>query len=172
MAIRQIRLDGDEILTKKCRLVKEITPRQEELINDMIETMYDADGVGLAAPQVGVLRRIAVIDVGEGPIVLVNPEVIEADGEQTGQEGCLSVPGKVGIVTRPNHVKVKAYNEKMEEFEIEGEELLARALVHEIDHLDGHVYTEIVEGDLMDVTYENPEEGEEKVNAPLSDDKQ
>ena len=108
MAIRQIRLDGDEILTKKCRVVKEITPRQEELINDMIETMYDADGVGLAAPQVGVLRRIAVIDVGEGPIVLVNPEVIEADGEQTGQEGCLSVPGKVGIVTRPNHVKVKA----------------------------------------------------------------
>ena len=172
MAIRQIRLDGDEILTKKCRVVKEITPRQEELINDMIETMYDADGVGLAAPQVGVLRRIAVIDVGEGPIVLVNPEVIEADGEQTGQEGCLSVPGKVGIVTRPNHVKVKAYNEKMEEFEIEGEELLARALVHEIDHLDGHVYTEIVEGDLMDVTYENPEEGEEEVNAPLADDKQ
>lgn len=172
MAIRQIRLDGDEILTKKCRVVKEITPRQEELINDMIETMYDADGVGLAAPQVGVLRRIAVVDVGEGPIVLVNPEVIEADGEQTGQEGCLSVPGKVGIVTRPNHVKVKAYNEKMEEFEIEGEELLARALVHEIDHLDGHVYTEIVEGDLMDVTYENPEEGEEEVNAPLSDDKQ
>ena len=142
MAIRQIRLDGDEILTKKCRVVKEITPRQEELINDMIETMYDADGVGLAAPQVGVLRRIAVIDVGEGPIVLVNPEVIEADGEQTGQEGCLSVPGKVGIVTRPNHVKVKAYNEKMEEFEIEGEELLARALVHEIDHLDGHVFIE------------------------------
>ena len=171
MAIRQIRLDGDEILTKKCRVVKEITPRQEELINDMIETMYDADGVGLAAPQVGVLRRIAVIDVGEGPIVLVNPEVIEADGEQTGQEGCLSVPGKVGIVTRPNHVKVKAYNEKMEEFEIEGEELLARALVHEIDHLDGHVYTEIVEGDLMDVTYEKPEEGEEEVNAPLAGDK-
>jgi len=172
MAIRQIRLDGDEILTKKCRVVKEITPRQEELINDMIETMYDADGVGLAAPQVGVLRRIAVVDVGEGPIVLVNPEVIEADGKQTGQEGCLSVPGKVGIVTRPNHVKVKAYNEKMEEFEIEGEELLARALVHEIDHLDGHVYTEIVEGDLMDVTYESPEEGEEELNAPLADDKQ
>lgn len=173
MAIRQIRLDGDEILTKKCRVVKEITPRQEELINDMIETMYDADGVGLAAPQVGVLRRIAVVDVGEGPIVLVNPEVIEADGEQTGQEGCLSVPGKVGIVTRPNHVKVKAYNEKMEEFEIEGEELLARALVHEIDHLDGHVYTEIVEGDLMDVTYEKPEDGEEDdVKAPLAQDKE
>lgn len=161
MAIRQIRVQGDEILNKKSRIVKEITPRQEELIKDMIETMHDADGVGLAAPQVGVLRRIAVIDVGEGPIVLVNPEVIETSGEQTGQEGCLSVPGKVGIVTRPNYVKVKAFNEKMEEFEIEGEELLARALVHEIDHLDGHVYTEIVQGELMDVTYEEPEEEEE-----------
>ena len=164
MAIRQIRVQGDEILSKKSRVVKSITPRQEELINDMIETMHDADGVGLAAPQVGVLRRIAVVDVGEGPIILVNPEVIETSGEQTGQEGCLSVPGKVGIVTRPNYVKVKAYNEKMEEFEIEGEELLARALVHEIDHLDGHVYTELVEGDLMDVTYEEPE-GEEADNA-------
>ena len=161
MAIRQIRVQGDEILNKKSRIVKEITPRQEELIKDMIETMHDADGVGLAAPQVGVLRRIAVIDVGEGPIVLVNPEVIETSGEQTGQEGCLSVPGKVGIVTRPNYVKVKAFNEKMEEFEIEGEELLARALVHEIDHLDGHVYTEIVQGELMDVTYEEPEEDDE-----------
>ncbi|MBE5898755.1 MAG: peptide deformylase [Lachnospiraceae bacterium] len=161
MAIRQIRVQGDEILNKKSRIVKEITPRQEELIKDMIETMHDADGVGLAAPQVGVLRRIAVIDVGEGPIVLVNPEVIETSGEQTGQEGCLSVPGKVGIVTRPNYVKVKAFNEKMEEFEIEGEELLARALVHEIDHLDGHVYTEIVQGELMDVTYEEPEEEDE-----------
>ena len=158
MAIRQIRLDGDEMLTKKCRVVKEITPRQEELINDMIETMYDADGVGLAAPQVGVLRRIAVIDVGEGPIVLVNPEVIEADGEQTGQEGCLSVPGKVGIVTRPNHVKVKAYNEKMEEFEIEGEELLARALCHELDHLEGVMYVTKVDGDLYDVSEEEEEE--------------
>ena len=161
MAIRQIRVQGDEILNKKSRIVKEITPRQEELIKDMIETMRDADGVGLAAPQVGVLRRIAVIDVGEGPIVLVNPEVIETSGEQIGQEGCLSVPGKVGIVTRPNYVKVKAFNEKMEEFEIEGEELLARALVHEIDHLDGHVYTEIVQGELMDVTYEEPEEEDE-----------
>ena len=162
MAIRQIRVEGDEILTKKCREVKEITPRLEELIEDMIETMHDADGVGLAAPQVGVLRRIAVVDVGEGPIILVNPEVIEEDGEQTGQEGCLSVPGKAGIVTRPNHVKVKAQNEKMEEVEIEGEELFARALVHEIDHLNGHMYTEIVEGDLFDVRYEEPEEdGEE-----------
>lgn len=167
MAIRQIRVQGDDILTKKCRTVKEITPRQQELIQDMIETMHDADGVGLAAPQVGVLRRIAVVDVGEGPIILINPEVVETSGEQKGQEGCLSVPGKVGIVTRPNHVRVKAFNEKMEEFEIEGEELLARALVHEIDHLEGHVYTEIVEGELMDVTYEEPEgeegaEGEKK----------
>ncbi|MCR4612258.1 MAG: peptide deformylase [Lachnospiraceae bacterium] len=158
MAIRQIRVEGDEILTKKCRDVKEITPRLEELIGDMIETMHDADGVGLAAPQVGVLRRIAVVDVGEGPIILVNPEVIEADGEQTGQEGCLSVPGKAGIVTRPNHVKVKALNEKMEEIEVEGEELLARALVHEIDHLQGHMYTEIVEGDLFEVRYAEEDE--------------
>lgn len=164
MALRQIRIEGDEILNKVCRPVKEITPRQQELINDMIETMYDADGVGLAAPQVGVLRRIAVIDVGEGPIVLVNPEVIETSGEQQGTEGCLSVPGKAGMVTRPNFVKVKALNEKMEEFEVEGEGLLARALVHEIDHLDGHVYTELVEGELFDVKYEEEsEEGEEPV---------
>ncbi len=161
MALRQIRIEGDEILNKVCRPVKEITPRQQELINDMIETMYDADGVGLAAPQVGVLRRIAVIDVGEGPIVLVNPEVIETSGEQQGTEGCLSVPGKAGMVTRPNFVKVKALNEKMEEFEVEGEGLLARALVHEIDHLDGHVYTELVEGELFDVKYE--EESEENI---------
>ena len=157
MAIRQIREQGDVILTKKCRDVKEITPRLKELIGDMIETMHDADGVGLAAPQVGVLRRIAVVDVGEGVIILVNPKVIESDGEQTGQEGCLSVPGKAGIVTRPNHVKVKAYNTDMEEFEVEGEGLLARALVHEIDHLEGHMYTEIVQGDLFEVTYEDPE---------------
>ena len=160
MAIRQIRLQGDEILGKKCRDVKEITPRLAQLIEDMIETMHDADGVGLAAPQVGVLRRIAVVDVGEGPIILVNPKVIMTEGEQTGQEGCLSVPGKAGMVTRPNYVKVKAYNEKMEEVEIEGEELLARALVHEIDHLEGHMYTEIVEGDLFDVKYEDDESEE------------
>ncbi len=168
MAIRQIRVEGDEILTKKCRDVKEITPRLEQLIDDMIETMHDADGVGLAAPQVGVLRRIAVIDVGEGPIILVNPEVIETDGEQTGQEGCLSVPGKAGIVTRPNFVKVKAFNEKMEETIVEGEELLARALVHEIDHLSGHMYTEIVQGDLFEVRYE--EEDSESNDSDDSED--
>ena len=144
MAIRQIRVQGDEVLEKVCRPVKEITPRIATLIEDMIDTMYEYDGVGLAAPQVGILRRIAVIDVGEGPIVLVNPEVIETSGEQTGEEGCLSLPGKSGQVTRPNYAKVHAFNENMEEYEVEGEELLARALLHEIDHLDGHMYTEKV----------------------------
>lgn len=158
MAIRQIRVQGDEVLEKVCRPVKEITPRIATLIEDMIDTMYEYDGVGLAAPQVGILRRIAVIDVGEGPIVLVNPEVIETYGEQTGEEGCLSLPGKSGQVTRPNYAKVRAFNENMEEYEVEGEELLARALLHEIDHLDGHMYTEKVEGGLHDVTYGEEDE--------------
>ncbi len=158
MAIRQIRVQGDEVLEKVCRPVKEITPRIATLIEDMIDTMYEYDGVGLAAPQVGILRRIAVIDVGEGPIVLVNPEVIETSGEQTGEEGCLSLPGKSGQVTRPNYAKVRAFNENMEEYEVEGEELLARALLHEIDHLDGHMYTEKVEGGLHDVTYGEEDE--------------
>ena len=158
MAIRQIRVQGDEVLEKVCRPVKEITPRIATLIDDMIDTMYEYDGVGLAAPQVGILRRIAVIDVGEGPIVLVNPEVIETSGEQTGEEGCLSLPGKSGQVTRPNYAKVRAFNENMEEYEVEGEELLARALLHEIDHLDGHMYTEKVEGGLHDVTYGEEDE--------------
>jgi peptide deformylase len=158
MALREIRVQGDEVLTKVCRPVKEMNDRTLELIDDMIETMYDADGVGLAAPQVGVLKRIAVIDVGEGPIVLVNPEILETSGEQTGQEGCLSLPGKAGDVTRPNYVKVKAFDEEMNEYIIEGEELLARALVHEIEHLDGHMYTEKVEGPLYDVKYADEEE--------------
>ena len=158
MALREIRIQGDEVLTKVCRPVTEMNDRTLELIDDMIETMYDADGVGLAAPQVGVLKRIAVIDVGEGPIVLVNPEILETSGEQTGQEGCLSLPGKAGDVTRPNYVKVKAYDEEMNEYIIEGEELLARALVHEIEHLDGHMYTEKVEGPLYDVKYADEEE--------------
>ena len=113
--------------------------------------MYEAMGVGLAAPQVGILKRIVVIDVGEGPIVLINPEIIETSGEQTGEEGCLSVPGKAGLVTRPNYVKVKALNEDMEEIVLEGEELLARAFCHEIDHLDGKMYVDLVEGGLHDV---------------------
>ena len=113
MALRQIRVDGDDILRKKCKEVKEMTERTRELIDDMIETMYEAEGVGLAAPQVGILKRICVIDVGEGPIVLVNPRVVETSGEQSGHEGCLSVPGKSGVVTRPNYAKVVALDENM-----------------------------------------------------------
>lgn len=154
MALRQIRIQGDAVLEKTCREVKEMTPRIRELIDDMLDTMYDANGVGLAGPQVGVLKRICVIDIGEGPIVLINPVITASDGEQTGDEGCLSLPGKAGQVTRPNHVIVRALNADMEEIEVEGEALLARALCHEIDHLDGHMYTEKVEGSLHDVTYE------------------
>ena len=150
MAIREIRTMGDEVLTKKCKEVTAMTPRTMFLIEDMIDTMYEANGVGLAAPQVGILKRIVVIDVGEGPMVLINPEILETSGEQTGSEGCLSVPGKAGEVTRPNYVKVKALNEEMEEVIYEGTELLARAFCHEIDHLDGHLYVEKVEGDLVD----------------------
>ena len=159
MAIRTIREIGDPVLNKVSKEVKEITPRVKELIGDMFETMYEANGVGLAAPQVGILKRIVVIDTtGEDPLLLINPKLIEADGEQKGNEGCLSVPGKVGIVTRPNHVKVRAQNEKLETFEIEGEELLARAICHELEHLDGHLYVEKVEGELMDVEAEEEED--------------
>ena len=154
MALRNIREIGDEVLGKVCKEVKEMTPRLKTLIEDMKETMYDADGVGLAAPQVGVLKRIAVVDVGEGPIVLINPKIVAKDGEQTGPEGCLSVPGKSGDVTRPNYVKVLAFNEVMEPVEVEGTELLARAMCHEIDHLDGHLFVEKVIGELKDVTSE------------------
>lgn len=131
-----------------------MTLRTRILIEDMLDTMYQADGVGLAAPQVGILKRIVVIDVGEGPIVMINPEILETSGEQTGEEGCLSVPGKAGVVTRPNYVKARALNENMEEYIIEGEELLARAICHELDHLDGHLYVEKVEGELHDTNYE------------------
>lgn len=153
MAIREIREMGDSILNTVCKEVKEMTPRTKELIGDMFDTMYEANGVGLAAPQVGILKRIVVIDVtGEDPILMINPKILETSGEQTGQEGCLSVPGKSGMVTRPNYVKALAYNEDMEPFEIEGTELLARAILHEVDHLDGHLYVEKVEGPLMEVT--------------------
>ena len=154
MATRKIREIGDEVLTKPCKEVTKITLRTKVLINDMLDTMYEALGVGLAAPQVGVLKRIVVIDVGEGPIVLINPEIIETSGEQSGEEGCLSVPGKSGMVTRPDYVKVRALNEDMEEIELEGEGLLARAFCHEIDHLDGKMYVDLVEGELHDVKYE------------------
>ena len=154
MALRNIREIGDEILYKKAKEVREITEKTRDLIDDMLETMYEADGVGLAAPQVGILKRIAVIDVTaeqDSPIVLVNPEIIHTEGEQRGSEGCLSVPGKAGIVTRPNVVRVRAFDKNMLEFEIEGEELLARALIHEIEHLDGQLYVDKVEGELVDV---------------------
>ncbi|MDO5590009.1 MAG: peptide deformylase [Lachnospiraceae bacterium] len=151
MAIREIRELGDEVLTKKCKEVTKMTLRTKILINDMLDTMYEAMGVGLAAPQVGILKRIVTIDVGEGPIILINPEIVETSGEQTGEEGCLSVPGKAGLVTRPNYVKVKALNEDMEEIELEGEGLLARAFCHELDHLDGKMYVELVEGGLHDM---------------------
>lgn len=154
MALRTIRVQGDSVLTKKSRTVDKMTPRIGELITDMLDTMYDAMGVGLAAPQVGILKRIVVIDVGEGPIVLINPEILETSGEQTGDEGCLSVPGMAGQVTRPNYVKVKALDVNMSEQIYEGEGLLARAFCHEIDHLDGKMYTELVEGELHKVTYD------------------
>lgn len=153
MGIRKIRTMGDPVLEKECKEVKDVSRRIKVLIDDMLDTMYDANGVGLAAPQVGILKRIAVVDVsqeGNQPIVMINPEVLETDGEQTGFEGCLSVPGKSGQVTRPNYAKVRAWNEDMEEIIIEGEELLARALLHEIDHLDGHLYVDLVEGRLYD----------------------
>ncbi|MCI6464865.1 MAG: peptide deformylase [Faecalicatena sp.] len=158
MAIREVREIGDEILTKQCKDVTKMTLRTRVLIEDMLDTMYERFGVGLAAPQVGVLKKIVVIDVGEGPIVLINPEIIETSGEQTGEEGCLSVPGKWGIVTRPDYVKVRALNEEMEEFEMEGEGLLARAFCHEIDHLSGNLYVNLVEDGLHDVNYEEDEE--------------
>lgn len=151
MAIRNIREIGDSVLYKVCKEVKEVDHKIKVLIEDMLETMYHAEGVGLAAPQVGILKRVVVIDVspeGDDPIVLINPVILETDGEQIGDEGCLSVPGKVGTVARPNYVKVKAYNEKMEEYEIEGTELLARALCHEIDHLNGELYVDKVAGEL------------------------
>lgn len=157
MALRTIRIQGDPVLEKKCREIQEITPKITELIDDMFDTMYESMGVGLAAPQVGVLKRLFVIDVGDEPLVFINPTIIETDGEQTGDEGCLSIPGKSGIVTRPNYVKIKAYDRNMQEFEMEGTDLLARAMCHENDHLDGHLYVEKVEGELNDITDEEEE---------------
>ena len=145
MAIREVRIDGDEVLRKVSRPVTEMTPRIEQLIGDMIDTMYQYDGVGLAGPQVGVLRRVIVIDIGEGPMIFINPEIVEQEGEQCGQEGCLSIPGVYMDVKRPNHVVVTAKNEKMEDIRVEGDELLARALCHEIDHLNGILFKDIAE---------------------------
>lgn len=162
MAIRNIREIGDEALTKTCKEVKEVTPRIKALIEDMFDTMYEAYGVGLAAPQVGVLKRIVVIDVtGDEPHVLINPRIVETSGEQTGSEACLSVPGKTGTVTRPNYVKAVAFDENMEPYELEGTELLARAICHELEHLDGHLFVEKVEGELMNVSDLEEDEEEE-----------
>ena len=157
MAIRNIREIGDSILTKTCRPVENMTPRIQQLIQDMLDTMYENYGVGLAASQVGVLKRIVVIDIGEGPVVMVNPQIVETSGEQTGDEGCLSVPGQPGTVTRPMYAKVKAFDENMKPVEIEGEGLMARAICHECDHLDGVLYVERMEGELRDVEYEEEE---------------
>lgn len=159
MAIRKVRIQGDSVLEKKCKEVKEVTPRIRQLIDDMFETMYEANGVGLAAPQVGILKRIVVIDIGEQPFVLINPVIEETSGSQSGYEGCLSLPGKSGVVTRPNCVKVRAYDEDMNEFVLEGEELLARAICHECDHLEGIMYTSLVEGELYN-NEDIPEEEE------------
>lgn len=146
-------------MRKKCKEVTEMTERTKILIDDMFETMYEANGVGLAAPQVGILKRIVVIDVDyENPYVLINPVIVKKDGEQTGDEGCLSLPGKVATVTRPNHVICRCLNEDMEEVEIEGEGLLARAICHELDHLEGVLYKDVADGPVRDVEYEDPEE--------------
>lgn len=143
MAIRQIVKEGDSVLTKKCRVVEKFDEKLATLIDDMIETMHRANGVGLAAPQVGMLRRVVVIDVGEGVIELVNPKIIAYSGEQESLEGCLSCPGEWGITRRPDYVKVKAQNRNGEEFTIDGKELLAKAFCHELDHLDGVIFKQV-----------------------------
>lgn len=140
MAFRNLRFNGDEILRKKCKEVKEIDNRTLQLIEDMKETMYKENGVGLAAPQVGILKRVIVIDIGEGPIVAINPEIVEMSGSNIDLEGCLSVPGAQGKVERPDYVRVKALNEKGEEIIYEGRDFLARAFCHEIDHLNGVLF--------------------------------
>lgn len=157
MAIRNIRKMGEPVLRKVCKEVKEITPRILTLVDDMLDTMYEANGVGLAAPQVGILKRVVVIDIGDGPLVMINPEIVETSGEQTGGEGCLSLTGKSGQVTRPNYVKVQFTDVDGERYEVEGEELLARAICHECDHLDGKLYVDLVEGELEDVVDEDEE---------------
>ena len=162
MAIRTIRTIGDPILEKKSKPVKEMNERLQELINDMFDTMYEANGVGLAAPQVGILKQIFVVDIGEGKrYVAINPEITPLGEEvQTGEEGCLSVPGKEGVVTRPMKLSVKALDQNMQEYTLEASGFLARAFSHENDHLSGVLYTEKVEGELEDIVYEELEEEE------------
>ena len=169
MALRNIVTEGDPTLTKVSRVVTKFDARLHELIDDMVETLQNANGVGLAAPQVGVLRRVVVLDTGEEILELVNPEILSASGEQTGLEGCLSVPGKYGIVTRPNVVKVRAQDRDGNWYEAEGEGLIARGFCHELDHLDGHLYTEKVERFLteeeLEELYESAEAEEEEEQA-------
>lgn len=145
MALRNIVTVGDPILGKTCRKVTKFDEKLHTLLDDMADTLYEANGVGLAAPQVGILRRVVIVDSGEEIIELINPEIIEVEGEQTGTEGCLSVPGKYGIVTRPMKAVVRAQDRDGNWFEVEGEELMARCFCHELDHLDGHLYTERAE---------------------------
>ena len=151
MATRKIVIQGDELLTKKCRPVTEFNPRLHQLLDDMADTLEEAQGAGLAAPQVGILRRaVLVIDDDDKVMELINPEILLQEGEQTGPEGCLSVPGKFGMVTRPNHVRVRAQDRYGNWFEAEGEGLVARCFCHEIEHLDGHLYTELTDRFLTD----------------------
>ena len=157
MAIRKIRFIGDPCLNKVCKPVQKITPSIETLIEDMFDTMYEARGVGLAAPQVGILKRVVVIDIGDGLIELINPEIIETSGEQIGEEGCLSLPGKVAVVKRPDHVICEAFDEDMNPITVEGFGLFARALCHETDHLDGILYPDVAEEPARDVTMEEVE---------------
>ena len=160
MALRKIVTEGDPILAKRCREVPQITDRVRQLIDDMVETMHDAQGVGLAAPQVGVLRRVVVVDVGDGNVYeLINPEIVESEGDQYGEEGCLSVPGLVGLVHRPEHVKVRALDRNGETVEYEGTELLARAFCHELDHLEGTLFNS--KADDLHYPTEDEEEGED-----------
>ena len=168
MAVRTVRKEGEECLRKVCKPVKAVNLRTRILIEDMFDTMYETGGVGLAAPQVGVLKRIVVIDTDGTRHALVNPEIISTEGEQTGYEGCLSIPGMSGVVTRPQKVTVKALNELGEEITLEGEDLLARAICHECDHLDGILYRDKAEGDLISneeldrLEEEYDEDGEEE----------
>ncbi len=163
MALRNVREMGDDILRKKSKPVKQMTERIQIMIDDMYDTMYETQGVGLAAPQIGILRRVVVMDCGDGPITLINPVVSNPQGEQTGDEGCLSIPGKVAKVTRPMTVVCDALDENMEPIHIEAEGLLARCICHECDHLDGILYPDVADGPLMDVAPMDDEEYEEYV---------
>ncbi len=150
MGIRTIRTEKEELLRKVSKPVKKFDESLWQLLDDMKDTMYMADGIGLAAPQIGILRRVFTIDIGEGIIEFINPEILEADGEQFGEEGCLSIPQKYGQVRRSNRVKMRAQNREGEFFEVEGEGLMARAMLHEYDHLEGKLFIDLVEGDLID----------------------